>query len=66
MDSSLFRYFWLHYMKIGESGLVGLGVIVRIGRFLVQTPLVARLGLGNHPCYKAPSDPWVKNVKQSD
>ena len=48
----------------GESGLVGSGAAVRIGRFPVQTPLGARLGLGTQPRYEAPGDPRVENVKK--
>ena len=44
----------------GESGLVGQGVVVRIGRFPVQTPLGARPGLGTQSHHEAPGDPWVK------
>ena len=37
-----------------------------IGRFLVQTPLGALPGLGNQPCYEAPSDlrvkTWIKAI----
>ena len=39
------------------------GVAIRIGRFLVQTPLGARPGLGKQPRYKAPSDLRVEIVK---
>ena len=49
-----------------ESGLVGSGVVVRIGRFLVQTPLGARPGIGTQPRYEAPGDLRVENVKRSD
>ena len=49
-----------------ESGLVGSGVVVRIGRFLVQTPLGARPGIGTQPRYEAPGDLQVENVKRSD
>ena len=50
----------------GESGLVGQGFVVRIGRFPVQTPLGARPGLGAQPRYEAPGDLRVENVKRSD
>ena len=47
----------LHYivifMKIG----------IRIGRFLVQTPLGAQPGLGTQPRYEAPSDLRVESVE---
>ena len=48
-------------MKILEK--VGLGVVVRIGRFPVQSLLGARPGLGIQPLYEAPGDLWVENVK---
>ena len=35
----------------------------RFRRFLVQTPLGARLGLGTQPCYEAPGDLRVETVK---
>ena len=47
----------------GESGLVGLAVVVRIGRFPVQTPLNARPGLGTQPHFEASGDLRFKNVK---
>ena len=53
-------------LTVGESGLVGEGVVVRIGRFPVQTPLGARPGFGTQPRYEAPGDPRVENVKRSD
>ena len=45
---------------------MGYGVAVRIGRFPVQTLLSARPGLGTQPCYEAPDDLRVENVKRSD
>ena len=42
---------------------MGEGFAVRIGRFLVQNPLGARLGLGTQPCYEALGDLWVKHVQ---
>ena len=39
---------------------------MRIGRFLIQTPLGAQLGLGAQPHYEALSDLWVKIVENSD
>ena len=39
---------------------------MRIGRFPVQTPLVARPGLGTQPRYVAPGDLQLKYVKCSD
>ena len=47
----------------GESGLVNQGVVIRIGRILVQTPLGTWPGLGTEPCYEAPGDLRVKYVK---
>ena len=44
----------------GESRLVGYDIVIRIGRFPVQTPLGAQLGLGTQPRYKAPGDLWVE------
>ena len=45
---------------------MGYSIVVRIGRFPVQTPLGTRLGLGTQPCYKAPGDILIENVKCSD
>ena len=45
-----------------ESGLVGQGGVIRIGRFLVQTPLGARPGLGTQPRFEAPADLRAKIV----
>ena len=42
---------------------MGSGVKVRIGKFLVQSPLDPWLGLRTQPCYKAPGDLQVKIVK---
>ena len=39
-----------HFGKLGESGLVGKGIAIRIGRFSVQTPPAAQPGLGTPPC----------------
>ena len=52
-------------MYIGESDLVSLGGGIRIGRFLVQTPLDARPGLGTQPCYEAPGDLPVEPVENA-
>ena len=41
----------------------GLSVVIRIGRFLVQTPLGTRPGLGTQPRYKIPCDIRIENVK---
>ena len=48
-------------MKILEK--VGLGVVVRIGRFPVQTLLGTRPGLGIQPLYETTGDLCVENVK---
>ena len=39
---------------------MGLGVVIRISRFLIQTPLGAWLHLGTQPCYKAPGELQVE------
>ena len=44
----------------GESGLVGWGVTLRIGRFPVQTPIDAGPGLGTQPLYEFPGDSQVE------
>ena len=49
-------FFW-------ESGLVGKGVVIRIVRFLVQTPPGARPHLGTQPCYEALGDLRVEIEK---
>lgn len=41
----------------------GLGIVTRIGSFLVQIPLGTRPSLVTQPCYDAPSDIWAKQVK---
>ena len=48
-----------------ESRLVGYGVVIRIGRFPVQTPLGAQPGLGTQPRYKAARDLLVEIVKNA-
>ena len=40
-------------------------MVIRIGRFLVQTPLGAQLGLGTQPGYKAACDLLVEIVKNT-
>ena len=40
------------------------GISVRIGRFPVQTPVDAQLGLGTQPCYEAPGDLQVEIVSK--
>ena len=68
LDSSaqkgfIFRIHFLYGSFFGESGLVGKGVVIRIVRFLVQTPPGTQLHLVIQPCYEAPSDLWVKIEK---
>ena len=46
-----------------ENGLVSKDVVIRIGRFPVQTPPGTRLGLGTQPRYEASGDHWAKVVK---
>ena len=41
------------------------GIVIRIGRFPVQTPLGAQSGLGIQPCYKAAYDLLVEIVKNA-
>ena len=53
------KYHWV----IGEIGLVGSGITIRVGRFLVLTPLGAWLGLGTQPYYIFLGDPQVKMVE---
>ena len=52
-----------HGTLFRESGLVGHGVTTRIGRFSVQTLLVAQLGLGTQPRHEAPGDLQVELSK---
>ena len=54
-----------HYSldNLGENDVVGQGVTIRIGRYLVQIPQGTRLGLGSQPRYKATGDLWVEIVK---
>ena len=40
------------------------GVVIRIRRFPVQTPLCAQLGLGTQLCYKVPGTLWVQYLKK--
>ena len=49
-----------------ENGLVGQGIAIRIGRFLVQTPLGAQPGLEAQPPYKAAGELHVNLYKRSD
>ena len=53
----------IQFNKVEESGLVGLGIVIRIGRFPVQTPLGTRPGLGTQPRYEAPGDLRVEYVQ---
>ena len=46
-----------------ENGLVGLGIVIRIVRLPVQTPLGAWLGLETPPHYEAPGYLRIKMVK---
>ena len=50
-------------LNVVESSLVGEGIVIRIGRFPVQTPLGARPGLGTQLRYEDPGDLWIKIVK---
>ena len=45
---------------LGESELVSEGVVIRIIRFLAQTPLEAGPGLDAQPCCEVPGDFRVK------
>ena len=38
--------------------------MIKVRRFLVQTPLGAWPGLGTQPRYEAPGDLWVEIVKE--
>ena len=49
--------------QLGESGLVGSDVVIRTGRFPVQTLLGARPDLGKQPCGEAPCDLRLEIVK---
>ena len=40
-----------------------LGIVNRIGRFLVQTLIGTRPGLGTQPRYEASGDLWVEYVQ---
>ena len=64
-SSMLFNFFFLSgfLFLLGESGLVGDDVVIRIERFLVQTPLGARPALGTQPLYEAPGDSRFEIVK---
>ena len=55
-----------HELFWRKSGVVGEGIVIRIGRFPIQTQLGARLGLGSQPHYEAPGDLRVEYVRRSD
>ena len=44
---------------------MGYDIMIRIGRFPVQTPLGTQPGLGTQPCYKAACDLLVEIVKNT-
>ena len=48
---------------LGESGLVGWDVAIRIGRFLVQNLLGTPPGLGTQLYYEAPGYLWAEFVQ---
>ena len=50
-------------IKIGGVVPSGLGIIIRVGGFLVQTPLCAWLGLGTQPRSEAPTGLGVEITK---
>ena len=52
----IFRIHFLYGSFLGDSDLVGKSVVIRIVRFLVQTPPAAWPQLGTQPCYEAPGD----------
>ena len=54
-----------HYSRdnLGKNDVIGQGVTIRIGGYLVQIPQGTRLSLGSQPCYKATGDLWVEIVK---
>ena len=55
---------WRHHVfSLGDSDLVGQGVVIRIGRFPVQTPSGARPGSGTQPHYEASGDPWLEYAR---
>ena len=58
------KWLYIIYIYSGESDLVGLGIVIRIKTFPVQTPSEAWLGLGTQHHYKAPNDLRAKNVKR--
>ena len=58
--------YWEYETSAEEAVSRVVVVIVRIGRFPVQTPLGARPGLGTQPRYEVPGDLRVENVIRSD
>ena len=58
------KWLYIIYMYFGEGDLVGLGIVIRMKTFPVQTPSEAWLGLGAQHHYKAPNDLCAKNVKR--
>ena len=44
---------------------MGCDIVIRIGRFLVQTPLGAQLGLGTQPRYEVVCNLLVEIVKNT-
>ena len=44
---------------------MGYDIVIRIGRFPVQTPLGAQLGLGTQPRYEAVCNLLVETVKNA-
>ena len=49
--------------NIEESGVVFYDVVIRSGRFLVQTPVGAQPGLETQSYYEAPGDLRIENVQ---
>ena len=49
-------------VTLQESGLVGEGIVIRIGSFLVKFPLGTWSGLGTQPLHNASGDLLVENV----
>ena len=49
--------------KFGKNVLLGQGIVIRIGKLLVQTPLGAWSSLGNKSCYEAPGDLQLEIAK---
>ena len=49
---------------LGESGLVGQCIVIRIRRITVQTSLCTWVGLGTQPFYDGLSDRWTKVDKK--